>query len=49
MASRFPLIGQLTEPALPVAYPRRPGYRPQAHENPLGVWYWKTTVAGAAS
>jgi amidase len=42
-------LDQLTEPALPVAYPRRPGYRPQAHENPLGVWYWKTTVAGAAS
>jgi amidase len=33
----------------PVAYPRRPGRRPPPEENPLGVWYVKTEVAGAAA
>lgn len=32
----------------PVAYPRRPGRRPAAEENPLGAWYVKTEIAGAA-
>jgi amidase len=27
----------LSEPRLPVKYPRQPGYRPTAEENPLGV------------
>ena len=40
-------IDQLAEPALPVKYPRRPGHRPRAEENPLGAWYWRTEIVGA--
>ena len=40
-------LDQLVEPTLPVSYPRQPGYRPSAEENPLGAWYWKTKIAGA--
>jgi amidase len=32
-----------------VSYPRTPGYRPSAEENPLGAWYWKSTIKGAPS
>ena len=31
----------------PVGYPRTPGYRPSANENPLNAWYIKTEVRGA--
>ena len=34
---------------LPVKYPRDPGYRPPASENPLNAWYWRCTIKGAAS
>jgi amidase len=30
-----------------VKYPRMPGYRPTAEENPHGAWYVKTTIEGA--
>jgi amidase len=30
-----------------VRYPRTPGYRPTAEENPLNAWYVKTTIKGA--
>ena len=42
-------MDQLPEPALPVRYPRLPGYRPGPDENPLGAWYWKSTIKGAES
>lgn len=42
-------LDQLTEPTLPVKYPRSPGHRPQPDDNPLGAWYWKSTIAGAES
>ncbi|WP_428487120.1 amidase [Rhodopila sp.] len=32
-----------------VTYPRTPGRRPSAEENPYGAWYVKTTVEGATS
>jgi amidase len=32
-----------------VKYPRTPGYRPPASENPLNAWYVKAEVRGAAS
>jgi amidase len=32
----------------PVAYPRVPGYRPDAREDPLNAWFYKTEVSGAA-
>src|SRR5262249_34232176 len=31
----------------PVRYPRTPGARPPAEENPLGAWYVKTRIEGA--
>jgi amidase len=42
-------LDQLTEPTLPVKYPRSPGYRPQPENNPLGAWYWRCDVKGAAN
>ena len=42
-------IDQLAEPALPVRYARTGGYRPEALENPLGAWYQKCSIKGAAS
>jgi amidase len=40
-------LDELTEPKLPVRYPRDPGYRPPAEENPYNAWYWKTNITGA--
>ena len=42
-------LDELTEPSLPVSYPRTPGYRPQPEDNPLGAWYWRTDIKGASS
>ncbi|MFL5627707.1 MAG: amidase [Ktedonobacteraceae bacterium] len=42
-------IDQLTEPALPVRYPRAGSYRPSAEENPLNAWYQKCTIKGAST
>jgi amidase len=39
----------LVELSLPVKYPRQPGYRPSFEDNPLGAWYWKSKISGAAS
>ena len=41
-------IEELPERKPPVKYPRSPGYRPSAEENPYNAWYWKTEIAGAA-
>ena len=32
-----------------VRYPRSPGYRPSATENPLNAWYYKTDIKGAVN
>ena len=42
-------LDELTEPSLPVAYPRSPGCRPQPEDNPLNAWYWRSEIKGAAS
>ena len=42
-------LDQLTEPKLPVKYPRSAGYRPNAQEDPYNAWYWRTDIRGAAS
>ena len=34
----YQLVYQMTEPQLPVKYPRTPGYRPNAEENPYNAW-----------
>ncbi|XP_072025744.1 amidase-like isoform X2 [Amphiura filiformis] len=43
----FNRLDHLVEPTLPVKYPRTPGYRPTADENPYHAWYWKSTIKGA--
>jgi amidase len=40
-------LDEIAEPKLPVKYPRDPGYRPPAEENPYNAWYWKTNITGA--
>ena len=42
-------LDELTEPKLPVKYPRSTGYRPSPEENPLNAWYWKCSIKGAAA
>ena len=42
-------LDELTEPTLPVKYPRTPGVRPQPEENPFNAWYWRTEIKGAPS
>ncbi len=42
-------LDELTEPSLPVTYPRSPGCRPQPEDNPLNAWYWQSEIKGAAS
>src|SRR5437764_9671717 len=42
-------LDELVEPSLPVSYPRQPGHRPPPEANPLGAWYWKSEIRGAAS
>ena len=38
----------LSEPTPTVKYPRTPGCRPEAAENPLNAWYWRARVEGAS-
>jgi amidase len=39
-------VNQLPDYLPPVRYPRTPGYRPGANENPLNAWAVKTEVGG---
>jgi len=39
-------VSNYPESKLPVKYPRTPGYRPDAKENPLNAWAWKREVKG---
>jgi amidase len=41
------VVDTLTPPPEPVRYPRTPGHRPSAEENPLGAWYQRTSISGA--
>lgn len=40
-------LDRLTEPELPVEYPRSGGYRPEPEDNPLNAWYQKCSIKGA--
>lgn len=40
-------IAALPDELPEVKYPRTPGYRPPATENPLNAWYYKTEVRGS--
>jgi amidase len=41
-------VNQLPDYLPPVHYPRTPGYRPGANENPMNAWAVKSEVRGAA-
>lgn len=44
----YNLIDAMPDEVPPVQYPRTPGYRPGAAENPRNAWYRKTSIKGAA-
>ena len=43
----YNMVDQMPDELPEVTYPRTPGKRPTAEENPLGAWYVKTTIEGA--
>ncbi len=43
----YELIDQMPDEVPVVKYPRTPGYRPKAEENPFNAWYVKTDIEGA--
>ena len=45
----YNLIDAMPDEVPPVQYPRTPGYRPGAEENPRNAWYRKTSIKGAAA
>ncbi len=45
----YDLVDQTPDEIPLVKYPRTPGYRPSAEENPLNAWYVKTDIQGASS
>jgi amidase len=45
----YEVFDQLPDDLPPFKYPRTPGQRPEAPDNPLNAWYWQTDIAGAAS
>ena len=45
----YDLVDQAPDEIPLVKYPRTPGYRPSAEENPLNAWYVKTDIQGASS
>jgi len=47
IAASLTKLENYPEPKLPVKYPRTPGYRPTAGEDPLNAWYRKTNIEGA--
>lgn len=47
MSASVSALETMPEPKLPVKYPRTPGRKPSADENPLNAWYWKSEIKGA--
>ena len=48
MLGAYRLIDTMPDHLPVVKYPRIPGYRPPAHDNPYNAWYVKTSVQGAS-
>ena len=44
----YDIVDQMPDEIPVVKYPRTPGYRPSAEENPLNAWYVKTDIQGRA-
>ena len=49
MVADYQTVEALDAPSLPVKYPREAGYRPDAAENTLNAWYYKSEIRGAPS
>ncbi|KAL9961246.1 hypothetical protein ACROYT_G030155 [Oculina patagonica] len=49
LADTYQRLYELPDPKLPVKYPRTPGYRPSAEENPYNAWYWRCDIEGATN
>lgn len=45
----YEVLDSLSEDLPPVKYPRTPGERPSAADNPYNAWYWQTNIPGASS
>jgi len=45
----YNLVASMPDEVPPVKYPRTPGYRPSAEENPRNAWYRKSSVKGAGA
>ena len=43
----YDIVDQMPDNLPQVKYPRTPGYRPAAADNPMNAWYYKTEVRGA--
>src|ERR1700733_359483 len=43
----YDIVDQMPDEIPVVKYPRTPGYRPSAEENPLNAWYVNTDIHGA--
>ena len=43
LGDTYQRLYELPDPKLEVKYPRTPGYRPSAEENPYNAW-WETAV-----
>ena len=48
LINAYQLVDTMPDNLPAVKYPRTPGYRPPAPENPYNAWYVKTSVKGAA-
>ncbi|XP_068671483.1 amidase-like [Montipora foliosa] len=49
LGDTYQRLYELPDPKLPVKYPRTPGFRPTAEENPFNAWYWCCDIKGAPS
>jgi len=47
--SSYRRLEELPEFRPPVKYPRTPGYRAAAEDNPYNAWYWRCHIEGAPS
>jgi amidase len=47
--SSYRRLEELPEFRPPVKYPRTPGYRAAAEDNPYNAWYWRCRIEGASS
>ena len=49
LIASYDRLDAMPEPMLPVKYPRIPGWRPAAADNPFNAWAWRTDIKGAPS